>query len=180
MKTNVPGIKYILLGCLSACVALVAWFIYKKKKAAASSEVPTSENAAVLTKAIGYRLNNPLNIRYSANNNWKGQQGQQSGFCVFDTPENGLRAAMINLKSYRQKGVVTIADIIGRWAPPTENNTQNYIDFVCNKLGVNRTDEVYQDKEEYTKLLQAMCLVEIGCQPYSDEQWAKAAQMANI
>lgn len=183
MRTKTNGWKYILFGCLAAGAGVVAWFFIKKKKAAATtSEVvassSTSDTSAVPTKAIGYRINNPLNLRYSAANNWKGQQGQQSGFCVFDTPENGIRAAMINLKSYRKKGVVTIADIISRWAPPSENNTEAYIDFVCNKLGANRTDEVEQSAEDYIALLQAMCVMEIGCQPYSADQWAKAAQLA--
>ena len=182
MKTKQKGWIYILFGCLVAGVAAAAWFFFKKKKTASAGVVtiPTAEPGAAPTKAIGYKINNPLNIRYSAANNWKGQQGQQSGFCVFDTPENGLRAAMINLKSYRKKGVVTIADIISRWAPPTENNTEGYIDFVCNKLGANRTDEVAQSAEDYIALLQAMCVMEIGCQPYADNVWVSAARLANL
>ena len=121
-----------------------------------------------------------MNIRYSTANNWKGQQGEQSGFCVFDTPENGLRAAMVILKTYRKKGVITIGDIISRWAPPTENNTQSYIDFVCKKLGASASYEVEQTKSEYIALLQAMCIVEIGCQPYTDSQWSVAANLANL
>lgn len=186
MKTKSKNIWILLVSALSVCVAAVVWFFIKKKKATAESgeNSPTSgggnNSGNVLTKAIGYRINNPLNIRYSSANNWKGQTGQQSGFCVFDTPENGIRAAMVNLKSYRKQGVITIGDIVSRWAPPTENNTQNYIDFVCKKLGANIRDEVEQDAQSYIALLQAMCIMEIGAQPYDAQVWAKAAQTANL
>ncbi len=183
-KSNVWG---YLITALFVCAAVVAWFFHRKKKATSESVGTTSPTSGggdtsgnLPTKAIGYRINNPLNIRYFTGNNWKGQTGQQSGFCVFDTPENGIRAAMVNLKSYRKLGVVTIGDIISRWAPPTENNTQNYIDFVCKKLGANISDEVGQDEESYVALLQAMCIVEIGVQPYDSSIWAKAAQSANL
>ncbi|MBE6291840.1 MAG: hypothetical protein E7091_05450 [Bacteroidales bacterium] len=186
MKTKSKNIWILLVSALSVCVAAVAWFFMKKKKATTESgeNSPTSvggdTSVNVPTKAIGYRINNPLNIRYSSANNWKGQTGELSGFCVFDTPENGIRAAMVNLKSYRKQGVVTIGDIVSRWAPPTENNTQNYIDFVCKKLGANISDEVEQDAQSYTALLQAMCIMEIGAQPYDVQVWAKAAQTANL
>lgn len=185
MKTKSKNIWILLVFALSVCAAVVAWLFYRKKKATSESgeEIsPTSGGGEdnMPTKAIGFRINNPLNIRYSSANNWKGQTGQQSGFCVFDTPENGIRAAMVNLKSYRKQGVVTIGDIISRWAPPTENNTQNYIDFVCKKLGANISDEVEQNAQNYIALLQAMCIMEIGCQPYDDSVWQKAASLANL
>lgn len=181
-KSNNKTIIYLLV-CLVAAVG--GWFGFKwwkRKKAASSAPAETATDAAenASTKAIGYRINNPLNIRYSNANNWKGQMGEQSGFCVFDTPENGIRAAMVNLKSYRKKGVITIGDIISRWAPPTENNTQNYIDFVCKKLGASASYEVEQIASEYIALLKAMCIMEIGCQPYEDSIWEKAANMANL
>lgn len=185
MKTKSKNIWILLVSALSVCAAVVVWFFYRKKKATSESGEDTSPTSGggednMPTKAIGFRINNPLNIRYSTANNWKGQTGQQSGFCVFDTPENGIRAAMVNLKSYRKQGVVTIGDIISRWAPPTENNTQNYIDFVCKKLGANISDEVEQNAQNYIALLQAMCIMEIGCQPYDDSVWQKSASLANL
>ncbi len=181
MKTKNNNILYILLVCVAAVGGFLGWKWWKRRSASAADATATTEDAAAqLTKAIGYRINNPLHIRYSTANNWKGQQGEQSGFCVFDTPENGLRAAMVNLKTYRKKGVITIGDIISRWAPPTENNTQSYIDFVCKKLGASASYEVEQTKSEYIALLQAMCIVEIGCQPYTDSQWSVAANLANL
>ena len=185
MKTKSNNIW--IVSALSVCVAAVVWFFRKKKQTITENGGITSpisgggENAEmVASKALGFRINNPLHLRYSTANNWKGQTWQQSGFCVFDTPENGLRAAMINLKSYRKIGVVTIGDIVSRWAPPAENDTENYIAFVCNKLHKNRSDEIKQTSEDLIALLQAMCIMEIGAQPYDVQVWAKAAQAANL
>ena len=88
----------------------------------------------------GIRNNNPCNIRWYAINNWVGQVGKdESGFCIFDKPENGLRAAFILLR----KGPRTVKGIVERWAPPSENNTQAYIDFVCKRLGVTQDNHLY-------------------------------------
>jgi len=88
----------------------------------------------------GIRNNNPLNIRWYAINNWVGQVGKdESGFCIFDKPENGLRAAFILLR----KGPRTVKGIVERWAPPNENDTQAYIDFVCKRLGVQADNHLY-------------------------------------
>lgn len=91
---------------------------------------------------IGEKCNNPLNIRYEINNHWLGQTGQLSGFVRFKDQVWGVRAACVLLKNYRKKGVVTVEDIITRWAPPSENDTENYIRFVCSQTGLYRNSKV--------------------------------------
>lgn len=81
-------------------------------------------------EALGLRLNNPLNIRYSPMNSWLGQIGEEKGFCKFDTLEHGYRAALVLLGNYQRKGYDTISKIISRWAPLSENNTEAYIAYV--------------------------------------------------
>ena len=168
----------VVCAALAAVVGLLLWKKRKRVSAAAADDAATAE--LEICKSIGYRINNPLNIRFSPSNNWKGQISEQSGFCVFDIPENGIRAAMVILKNYRKKGVTNIGDIISRWAPPTENDTHSYIDFVCKKLTASAATEILQTREEYTALLQAMCIMEIGCQPYSEKVWQTAADLANL
>lgn len=77
---------------------------------------------------------NPLNIRFSPMNDWRGQIGSRKGFCQFDTYYNGCRAAMVLLCNYVRKGYDTIPAIISRWAPASENNTKAYIDTVISGL----------------------------------------------
>ena len=62
--------------------------------------------------------------------------GASTGFQQFDTPEAGLKAIDDNLKAYGAKGINTIAGVINRWAPPSENNTQAYVAAVAQRLGI--------------------------------------------
>lgn len=81
--------------------------------------------------------NNPLNVRYSRLNRWKGQTGQRKGFCEFSDVKYGIRAALYLLwKSYPKKGLLTYSEIISAYAPATENDTQKYIKFVTESMDV--------------------------------------------
>lgn len=91
-------------------------------------------------KPLGIRNNNPLNIRFSVLNNWKGQTGSNRGFCTFESFYFGYRAAAILLKTYFRKGYVTISSIIERWAPRSENNTKAYIKHVLRWLNDSRIE----------------------------------------
>lgn len=82
------------------------------------------------------RNNNPLNIRKSSIK-WEGLADEQKdkSFATFVSPEYGYRAAFKILKTYSSKyHLVTLHDIISRWAPPSENDTEAYIKFVGGKI----------------------------------------------
>lgn len=81
-----------------------------------------------------YTRNNPLNIRYSVKNDWKGQIGERNGFCVFSDEKYGWRAAFILIKNYHKKGFRSVKQIIHRFAPASENPTSSYVEFVCKKM----------------------------------------------
>ena len=100
--------------------------------------------------------NNPFNIRYNARNQWLGQIKPCRGFCSFSSMAFGIRAAiMLIMRSYRKKNLVTVSEIINRYAPSTENNTQAYIDYVCHRMAVLPFDVMYK-KSDYCDLLAAM------------------------
>lgn len=83
--------------------------------------------------------NNPFNIRHNAGNHWLGQSVnlESHGFCNFDSLDFGIRAAcMLIMRSYRKKGVLSVDEIIHRFAPPSENRTDKYVQYVCNFMGV--------------------------------------------
>lgn len=83
---------------------------------------------------MAYVRNNPLNIRYSAKNEWLGQIGHRNGFCVFSEEKYGWRAGFVLLKNYYKKGFRTVSQIVHRFAPASENPTSSYVSFVCDKL----------------------------------------------
>ena len=121
----------------------------------------------------GYRNNNPLNIRYNVNNKWLGKvtpnTDKNNAFEQFITMPYGYRAALYLLRKYiKSYGCNTISKIIQKWAPPTENYTQSYIDHVVSSIkqqGTNVTASTVvspTDKDLLCKLAYAMSIVENG------------------
>lgn len=104
--------------------------------------------------------NNPFNVRYNPLNRWLGLSGQRKGFCEFTALYYGIRACFYLIsKSYKKKGCVTYKQIIERYAPPSENSTQDYVDFVCHRCGVLPFDFPYLDSD-WLNLLYAMSIYE--------------------
>lgn len=106
--------------------------------------------------------NNVLNIRASKSFSWAGQTGATKGFCDFEGIEMCRRAGLyLLMRSYRRAGVVKLEEVIKRWAPPTENNTTNYVDFVCKRSGLQR-GFVLRFLSDFASVLAAMEIMEIG------------------
>lgn len=81
--------------------------------------------------------NNPWNVRFNPLNRWKGLEGQTKGFCNFKSLYYGFRAAFYLISvSYKKKGYTTYAQLINRYAPPSENNSSAYLVYICNRLDV--------------------------------------------
>lgn len=119
--------------------------------------------------------NNVLNIRASKSFSWAGQTGATKGFCDFDGIEMCRRAGLyLLMRSYRRAGVVKLEEVIKRWAPPTENNTSNYVDFVCKRSGLQR-GFVLRFLSDFASVLAAMEIMEIGVPIFKrDEYYATA------
>ena len=120
-------------------------------------------------KTLGERNNNPLNIRRVAGTHWKGQRKEQTdkGFVQFESMEWGIRAAFVLLRTYSIKCHANcVRDIIQRWAPPTENNTERYIRNVCLWTGFGGLQRLTE--EDWPKLVRAMARQEIGVELSED------------
>lgn len=99
----------------------------------------------------GVRNCNPGNIDFNPANNWVGQIGKEPGgrFCLFDTPENGIRALAKLLQTYyRKHGLRTVAAIIKRWAPEVENDTSTYIRTVAQRCGLGLNEPIKDIKDQ--------------------------------
>lgn len=107
--------------------------------------------------------NNPFNIR-SSSNEWVGKTpNNNEPFERFDTMEHGIRAGMKLLQNYSKLGLNTVEKIIHTFAPPTENQTDNYVATVCKQIGVNSTDVLdLNNKSTMLKLTAAIILMEQG------------------
>nr|WP_155237837.1 structural protein [Erwinia amylovora] len=130
----------------------------------------------------GIRNNNPGNIRWG--DDWKGLVPESlrtdKSFCQFKSAEYGIRAMIIILRNYQRKhGLSTMKEIINRWAPDVENDTQAYIDSVAKSTGVPADKRIdTTDSRFMTRLLQAIINHENGSQPYEFAVFMKAVDLA--
>ncbi len=136
----------------------------------------------------GLRNNNPGNIR-KGKTKWEGLAKEQtdSAFCVFTEMKYGIRALYKILKTYHKKyGLDTIEEIISRWAPENENDTNSYINFVAAYVDnvAFRDKPLYLDKNPiyYTKIAQAIARFENGneAKKIPDSDWAEGSALAGI
>lgn len=123
-------------------------------------------------RTLAYKNKNPLNVRYDPLTVWQGQAGKAGGFVTFTSFSLGYRAAVLVLRSYARRGITTLGQIIGAWAPPRENGTPAYtLSVISYMSGVRRTTPKeynagspidLRDREETVSLLMAMTRVEMG------------------
>lgn len=130
--------------------------------------------------ARGIRNNNPGNIDFNPRNNWQGQLGVEPGgrFAIFDSPENGIRAAGKLLLNYRGKdgmpgvgkpGIDTPLEFISRWAPSSENDTLSYAQAFAKRLGVGIRDSINIAEPKVLRAAVVSIIVhENGLNPYKD------------
>lgn len=121
----------------------------------------------------GIRNNNPLNIRRSADR-WVGARIEQTDPCFvqFTTMAYGYRAAWKVLESYwkqfrAEDKTFCVKNIIHRWAPPSENRTDDYIRTVLRLTALGGNEQFPQPSlggmyGRLELLLRGMTTVECG------------------
>ena len=138
-------------------IAAVLVWILTMEQARAETNTPGTPR--------GIRNNNPGNIRIS-NNQWRGKipvsQNTDGSFEQFESMEMGVRAAILNLRSYFDRGIDTIEGIIKKWAPPTENDTGAYVNYVERCSGVDRNKKLRFEPITISKILRCMFVMENG------------------
>lgn len=130
--------------------------------------------------ARGIRDNNPGNIR-PGKHVWQGEIGNDGGYCIFDTPENGVRAMAKNLLTYQSvHGLRTIRGIITRYAPAADSNdTEAYIAAVASDVGIGADADIdLSDASVLSSFLIAITRHEEGSVPYSVLVFERAASRA--
>lgn len=113
----------------------------------------------------GIRNNNPLNIR-RGKTPWLYEvtlaECPDKSFCQFQTMRTGWRAAFMLLRTYLLKYKLrTIRQIISKWAPSNENNTEMYIRHVSTFANLH-PDEIITRGTEIIRIAAGMCIVENG------------------
>lgn len=126
----------------------------------------------------GIRNHNPGNIRRTSDA-WQGMAPVQTdaAFVQFLAPEYGIRALAKVLVNYSSRGLRTVRQIIGTWAPPNENDTGAYVAQVARALGVGPDDPI-DVRARLPQLVPAIIRHENGQQPYPAEVIAEGIRRA--
>ena len=126
-------------------------------------------NRHPLTRAE--RNHNPGNIR-RCGVRYRGERRPSCdpAFKEFESDEWGYRAMFVLLESYRRRyGIDTLRAIVTRWAPPIENDTENYIRFVAKRAEVDPDAVLLPRDVRLRAIAEAMSRFERGHEP-SPEQ----------
>lgn len=136
-----------------------------------------------------YRCYNPGNLR-KGNNKWQGLSDDQldPSFISFKAPKWGFRALAVTLITYQDKRrsadgsvIDTVREIISRWAPTTENNTEAYIRFVCKQTGFAPDQPLDLHKLDHIRpLIKAITTYESGDWIWQDEDLDTGLRLAGI
>lgn len=115
----------------------------------------------------GLRNNNPGNIEWVSDpaRRWLGMVGKDGRYGVFDSAAHGVRAIGGELRANFRRGQNTIAEIIGEWAPPSDNDTDAYIADVADALGVD--ENLPLSSVRIPDLAAAIIEHENGVQPFA-------------
>jgi hypothetical protein len=117
------------------------------------------------------RNHNPGNIR-RCGVRYRGERRPSCdpAFKEFESDEWGYRAMFVLLESYRRRyGIDTLRAIVTRWAPPIENDTENYILFVAKRAEVDPDAVLLPRDVRLRAIAEAMSRFERGHEP-SPEQ----------
>lgn len=129
----------------------------------------------------GIRNRNPLNIRELPGDrtHWEGERTTDDDPSMeeFDSLVMGVRAGVKTLWTYQRKYKLrTVRQIIGRFAPPSENETDTYIENVCRRMGVLPDDPVDLSNDNLlVPMVQAMIRQECGTDNGKD--WCSAGMI---
>ncbi|QXO41617.1 hypothetical protein JA116_13180 [Morganella morganii] len=143
-----------------------------KSKPTLNSKVPDNwvQHDKYNPNSRGFRNKNPGNLREA--DNQIGLQGPEGDtMAVFSSYRDGFAAMSRQLMLDAEKGKNRIADYIEKYAPASENKTQEYIKMVSDQTGFGPYENLnMHDPQVLAKLMNAMIKVENGAQPFSYEQ----------
>ena len=109
---------------------------------------------------LGIRNNNPGNLR--PGHDWQGMVGENKGFVVFENIHYGIRALAMDLINKYLRGLNTVEKIINVYAPPSENDTDSYIEAVCKRLVCLRDAPIKLSKPLLIEFVKAIIMHENG------------------
>jgi len=88
----------------------------------------------------GVRNNNPMNLRKGVAFQYQVENPNETAFMTFGKTWQGIRAGVLDITNDISKGQNTLTKLINQYAPPTENDTTNYINTISKNLAIKPND----------------------------------------
>lgn len=147
---------------LVAAAVIVGRMATRKDKDAAHNKPSSPPNTT--SGVRGIRNNNPGNIRKGTKKIWDGEiyPGTDPSFSQFISMAYGVRALLIDLVNKHKSGLNTVQKIIFKYAPPTENYSQLYANFVATRMGLGVNDAFKMTQANLIKFAKAVASFENG------------------
>lgn len=171
----------VLIGVAIVIIVIALLLVSKKSRASisASGSTPVDMTGMFMPDMDlprGVRNNNPGNLRI-AGNNWQGKVPEHlnsdGDFEQFWEYKYGIRAMIVLLTNYMEQGDNTIVSIITRYAPPSENNTNSYINSLSNYTGFDENEPLAPTKETLRGLVKGIAKSENGYECVTNSEFNK-------
>lgn len=129
---------------------------------------------------VAERHNNPGNLVFA------GQRGATKGetvaghtFAKFQSTEEGVAALYRQLQLYQKRGIDTLAEIMGVYAPEGANNTGAYINALSKTTGLDPNQQLnFGDPATAAAMIRGISKHEAGKSYLSDQQILSGINMA--
>ena len=147
-----------------------------------SGPVPSTAPAphSSIKKTRAERNFNPGNLNFAGQAGATLEPGANGRFARFSSEEEGIAALVRQLRLYQQRGIDTLEEIVKKYAPPSENNTQAYIASMARWTGLSAGEKLdMNDPDTVRKLIQGISRKEGRYTPLSEGQIMTGISIAN-
>lgn len=126
------------------------------------------------------RNKNPGNLEFRGQPGATAEDGE-GRFAKFQSVADGVSALVKQLQRYGERGTDTITEIIGKYAPPGENDTQAYIAALAKRMGISPDKELdLNDADTLTGLVKGISRHESGSDYLSNQDVLTGLQNAGV
>lgn len=143
---------------------------------------PSSEPSphASTKKTRAERNFNPGNLNYAGQAGASLEAGSNARFAKFNSEEEGIAALVRQLRLYQQRGIDTIGEIVKKYAPPSENDTQAYIANMARWTGLGADEKLnFNDTDTVRRMVQGISRKEGRYTPLTEGQIMSGINLAN-
>lgn len=133
-----------------------------------------------IKKTRAERNFNPGNLNYAGQSGASLEAGSNARFAKFNSEEEGIAALVRQLRLYQQRGIDTIGEIVKKYAPPSENDTQAYVANMARWTGLSANEKLnFNDTETVRRMVEGISRKEGRYTPLTEGQIMSGINLAN-